>query len=457
MVDYAEIIETNPDCVKIIGGISKESWDKENDFECCFNAFKLANDCEEGHFKTIIKGENDDDDGEASVDENGTMVCSKIKTNNLTINIFIKNAGSFIQGTGNIVNLGRGNSTRQEGADVMFSMDNIFKTVLKNNPRMFPNALRRTGSISGKRYDKIMAQTVYFQDNGETEKLEYYTNKLIQAFKLQGEIDLQVVAMIQRGVLHIYQKNLTAADAEFRKAIELAESAENSQLLNGRCLLYFAHIAVYDGRYEAALELIDKANIVLSLHHSFEDSALMLYLRGYALMKMAAESSDPCEDLELEAIDCFEAEMAHAMEYLNPAFIAKKQRFATLKIVSVLLRTYSDAVFDCGAAQENMEKAKSLLDRFELTLWNDASTAAQIQFSVLRADYFYRFGQPQRALDIIEVDGRPKARCIGHEPLIQMVESRSRIFQKRLTSLPEKKVSVDVTDDMIDDLLRGDD
>ena len=407
---------------------------------------------------TLEEDERERDYGE----QRGASVFCKFKQRNGDLTILVNKAGLVVSGTGNEINYGQGTST--DGVNTLFDRERVFEMPLMRNADMFPNALRRSGSCSGQRYSRIISQMRHFQDNGLFRKMESYSQRLLHGYSIKGEIDLQVVIKIQKGVFSVYDMNLSTAEIEFREAMDLAERAENRQLLTAQCFLYLAHVSMYKKDYEEAMVYLERARSFLVFYVSGEDSSLLLYLRGCILMRKAgelielSESLGSLESFESEAIACFEEEMGHAMMEKDDAAVAKKLEFATLKKVSVLLRTYSASMYDLDVSRENINKAKSLIDDFELRYWEGASTAAKLHFAVHRADYFCRMGQPKRALSIVETEGQLLAKSIGHSPLIQMVESRIEVFEKFVAHLTvsETKCFDEVSDEIIEELLNLD-
>ena len=394
----------------------------------------------------------------------GVSFSSCVKGKDSCTFVFINNVDTAICGKDNTINyclqydeiaVGKYSA---KGAKNFVISDGQFIPVVANDPKMFPGALRRSGSCDSSVYERITNLMKKYQDCGECKRLEVVSEKLIATFRAKGDIDLEVVVRIHRGVMYIYQNNLILAEREINEAMVLAERAENRQFLIARCELYLAHIALYRKEHDTVMELLERAKSNLFLYVSCEDSALLLYLLGYLNMNKAAESIEHFETLESSAIACFDDEIRHAMEDPSESAVKKKQIFATLKKVSILLRTYSPPMFEHEASEDNVNKAKQLLDEFELRLWTDASPAGKLHFAVLQADYFFRKGQPVRALDIIQAEGQQKAQSIGHKPLLQMVKSRIEIYEKIVPPADDEIERLDEEiDDFIEELLRTDD
>ena len=396
---------------------------------------------------------NDENIDEKSKSTEGRSVRCFMKSKNFNFLVIIKNAALVAIGDTNI-NFFNQETEVQARKDLIFERGRILKTVIVNDPQMFPDALRRQGSCSGARYDKLMHQMRYFQDTGQGCTLLRYSEKLIKGFEAKGEIDLQVVLLIQRSVLYIYRNDLSAARQELAMALEIVSKAHNNQLLVGRCLTYLGNISLYEKDYVKALAYLDEAMAVLAFHVSNEDKALVAYLNGCVLMGMAAELDVPSESLESKAIDCFDIEIKHAVEDPDTTVVEKKRQFATLKKIRILLRSYFPVGFNGDVPQKNIEKAKTLLDLFELKCWGEASDAAKVHFYASQADYFNCMQQPHRALDIVKIQGAKTAYKIGHEPLLQIIDSRIQMYT-RLASLLKQDVDLmnDVSDESIDRLL----
>eukprot|EP00112_Aurelia_sp_Birch-Aquarium-sp1_P004675 Seg1529.7 transcript_id=Seg1529.7/GoldUCD/mRNA.D3Y31 product="hypothetical protein" protein_id=Seg1529.7/GoldUCD/D3Y31 len=380
--------------------------------------------------------------------------------NGNTIIINIGHAGLYIAGNNNKIHLpGGGPYVEPNGSlRLVLNRDDVLQSVIKNDPRLFPKALKRDGSCATRRYDKIMNQMRHFQDNGLSEKMEVYSKKLEERFESAREVDLKVVVKVQFVVFCIYKKDLTRAKTELDEAMKLAEHAENRQFLIGRCLIFYANIALYEKQYEKALNYLDQANSVLALFASGEDKAMIWYLYGCVYMNMAALKSEISEELERKAIECFEIEVQHGKEDPDPCVIAKKLQFSMLKRIHIYLRTYASHCHEYQVSKASTAKAKELLDAFEHDLWSEASSAAQVHFAAMRSDYFYRMGQPLRALDIIKTEGAIRARRIGHLPLKEMVDSRISLFEELIMG-NERNVMVleDVSDEAIDNILDEED
>ena len=393
--------------------------------------------CGKHMFHSFVKGEN------------GDTIILNIRHADLYV------AGNenkfFLPGGGGLV--GENNSLR-----LVFNRDNVLQSVIKNDPRLFPKALRRGGSCATGRYDKIMNQTRHFQDNGLTEKMTAYSTRLQEGFESAGEVDLKVVIKVQFVVFCIYQKDLKRAKTELDEARKLAEQAENRQFLIGRCLIFYANIALYEKQYEEALEYLCQANSVLALFASGEDKAMIWYLYGCVYMNMAASKNEVSEELERKAIECFEMEVLHAKEDPDPGVIGKKLQFSILKRIQIYLRTYASYCHEYSVSKASAVKAKELLDAFEHDLWSTASPAAQVHFAAMRSDYFYRMGQPLRALDIIKTDGAGRARKIGHLPLKEMVTSRISLFEELIVGYEKNIMALEnVSDEAIDSILNEQD
>ena len=393
--------------------------------------------CGKHMFHSFVKGENGD-----------------------TIIINVAHADLYVAGNENKFFLPGGGAHVEQNSSLhlVFNRDNVLQSVIKNDPRLFPKALRRGGSCATGRYDKIMNQTRHFQDNGLTEKMTAYSTKLQEGFESAGEVDLKVVIKVQFAVFCIYQKDLKRAKTELDEARKLAEQAENRQFLIGRCLIFYANIALYEKQYEEALEYLGQANSVLALFASGEDKAMIWYLYGCVYMNMAASKSEVSEELERSAIECFEMEVQHAKEDPDPGVIAKKLQFSILKRIQIYLRTYASYCHEYSVSKASAAKAKELLDTFEHDLWSKASPAAQVHFAAMRSDYFYRMGQPLRALDIVKTDGAGRARKIGHLPLKEMISSRITLFEELIVGY-EKNIMVleNVSDEAIDSILNEQD
>ena len=398
-------------------------------------------------------GLSGDDIENAAASLKDISVSSHIPGENGGIDLFVREAKHVISGTGNHVNI-YGQCLGENGTNIKVESEKFLETIVPDNPNLFPNRLRRTGAFNGKRCKMITATMRHFQDNGLKDKLEDYSKKLLVKLQIKREFDLQVVTKIHRGVLYIYQKNLATAEVEINEAMTLAEKAENRQWLIARCHIYLAHINLYLEDYETALEYLEMARSFLVLCVSSEDSALLLYLRGYIYMNLAGKAAEPCESYERLAIECFDDEIRHASLDGNEDAFRKKLQFATLKKINILLRTYSPSMFNLEALEENMGEAKRLIDYFERNLWTDASLPAKLHYDIFRADYCFRSGVPERALDILIRDAKQQAKSIGHAPLIQMVESRIEVYQ-RVVSMTEKKMASleEYSDESIDELL----
>ena len=406
------------------------------------------------------KGEGDKKN--SSIADRSTSVSFRTPGKNGDITVNIREVKYAIIGDRNEVNLNV-QCLEKNGTYVALDSGKYLEMVVPDDRKLFPNRLRRTGSFNGERYPIIITKMRHFQDNGFNEKLESYSTILLSKLHARGEFDLQVVTKIERGILYIYQKNLATAEVEINEAMTLAEKAENRQWLIARCHIYLAHIYLYREDYETALEYLEMARSFLVLCVSSEDSAQLLYIRGYIYMNLAGKVAEPYESYERMAIECFDDEIRHAMTYAsqdrNEVAFRKKLEFATLKKINILLRTYSPLMFELEALEKNLGEANKLMDYFAKHLWTDASPPARLHYEMFRADYFYRSGVPKLALHILSKDARHQARSIGHAPLIQTVESRIEIYQKALSLTQKKKVVLleEFSVESIDELLEMND
>ena len=401
--------------------------------------------------------ETNEEDAETVTSKENMIVSSCTQGRNGDIKVYVNKATYVVCGTENTINI-NGQRLEKKGTNITVDKKKCLEIVVSDDRNMFPYRLQRTGSFNGKRYHAISEMMRYFQDNGLNEKLEICSKQLLDRFREKGEFDLQVVTKIHRGISHIYQKNLSTAEVEINEAMALAEKAENRLWLIARCQLYLAHIFLYREEYKTAEEYVEMARSFLVYCVSSEDSALLLYLRGYIYMNLAGKGDEPCEPYERKAIECFDDEIMHAVLEENKEASQKKLRFATLKKITIFLRTYSPSMFFFEAFEKQIGEAKELMDSFEKQLWKDASPPARLHFEVLRADYCYRSGVSERALFILNSDAREQAKSIGHAPLVQMVESRIEIYQKDVL-LTQKKVvpRAEISDKTIDELVEMDD
>ena len=396
----------------------------------------------------------------AKKEQNSEDLLLMAERDDQTVIINIKRAGLLIAGEGNQFKFGNIGlpSLINSGAGLIFHKDDIVRAIIKNDPKLFPKALRRTGSCAGKRYNMIMAQTRNFQDSGLTEKLEVFSEKLLKGLKEKEDIDLQVVVMIQRTVAYIYlkdTKSLEKAKTELENIIKLAEKARNNQLLIGRCLQYLAYVATAQGKEYEALEYLDQASSIMALFVSGEDKAFISYLYGNVYLELAGRLKKPSAEFEMKAVEFFESDIKHVQEDEDKSLISKRIHFSTLKQITMLLRSYSFHSPQYSVPKEYLSRAKKLLDLFECKFWDEASAAAKVFFAAFRADYFARTGNMTRALDILNTEGIAATKKVaGVKPLVNLIKDRLKLYPQIVSMKRRPAAAVDTTLNAVEDVLK---
>jgi len=374
-----------------------------------------------------MKGNSDvDTDDDVSKEGASTASHSKNKHRCDTV-IIVHKAGVVVAGRDNII---RGIIAAQvNGCSLHINIDESLACVMKPNPKMFPNALTRTGPCAGRAYALIVNRSRKLTDAGLTQEFIQFTDRLAVQTKEKTHKDLYVLVLLQKAMFNIYAKNNEAALEELKAAEQLSEHCLNRNLLLGKCYTYEAYIRLYQEKYEEALMYIENAKYLLVNVVSGEEKAMICYLTGYVYMKIAGKKEEPCQELEDKAIEYFQLHDRHVKEDSESEVAIKEMQYGIIKQATVYLRTYTFTSFQFGTNDESIEKAKELLDFFELHLWKDATPASKIHFTALKADYLYRRKCFERSLHILTTNGLTLAKDVGHKPMIDMVDERIRIIE----------------------------
>ena len=373
-----------------------------------------------------LKQEDDDGSTRRQSEDACTASHSKEKPCHHTV-IFIQDVNVVVAGKGNMI---QGKTAEKTGGcSLHFDSNEILACVMTPNSTMFPNALTRTGPCAGQAYTLIVTKSRQLTDAGLTNDFTRFTNKLAVHTEQKKNKDLHVLVLIQKAIFNIYAKKSDVASKDLKAAEQLTDNCLNRNLLLGRCYTYEAYIKVYENKFEEALHYIEKAKDLLSNLVSGEEKAMVCYLTGYVYMKMAGEAYSPNKELEDKAIEYFQLHDRHVKEDTEREIAIKEMQYGILKQATVYLRTYTIEGYQFGTNEKNIEKAKTLLDFFEINLWHEATPASKIHFTTLRADYFYRRNCLARALYILENSGVKLAKDVGHRPMIEMVKDRIRIIE----------------------------
>ena len=365
--------------------------------------------------------------------ESSTTVLSDGKISQQPLVINVKRAGIVAIGEGNLINLTDEDSNKTRNELILeLDTDGNLRAVIRSNPTMFPNALERKGPCAGTTFSRVTGTTRYLTDAGLTDKFYKFTDTLLTRMQIKQNHDMHVHILLQRVVFRIYANKLQDAEEELNGALLLVTKCMNQSLFLGRCYTYKAYIALYKHDYPKALEMLDKAKHLLACFVSGEEKAMVCYLLGYIYMKLAGQNDTPSRDLETKALEYFQLHFTHAKEDSEKAVVEKELQYGILKQVTVYLRTYTRQGYDFKVDQGSLNKAKQLLDYFEVSLWHEASPASKIHFTALRSDYFYRQNCFQRALDILKMSGLKLAKSVGHKPMIDMVSDRIALLKPLL-------------------------
>ena len=251
--------------------------------------------------------------------------------------IIVHKANVVVAGRGNII---RGIITAQvNGYSLDLNIDESLTCVMKPNPKMFPNALTRTGPCVGRAYTLIVNRSRQLTDAGLTQEFIQFTDRLSVRTKEKMHKDLYVLVLLQKAIFNIYAKNNKVALEELKVAEQLSEHCLNRNLLLGKCYTYEAYIRLYQDKYEEALSYIENAKYLLVNVVSGEEKAMICYLTGYIFMKMAGQKEEPCKELEDKAIKYFQLHDRHVKEDSEREVAIKEMQYGILKQATVYLRT----------------------------------------------------------------------------------------------------------------------
>lgn len=251
--------------------------------------------------------------------------------------IVIKEAAIVVAGNNNKVQDTRIKKTENCELEIKFN-ENIV-CVIKNNPKMFPNALRRSGPCAGQAYGLIMVKTRNLTDAGLTQEFICFTDRLLVKTREKKHKDLFVSVLLQRVLFHIYAKETEVALKELEEAKQLSENCMNRSLLLGRCHTLEAYVKVYLSEFEDALDHLEQAKCYLFSLVSGEEKGMICYLIGYIYMKMAGMEKGPRDQLETKAIEYFQLHDRHVNEDSEREVAEKEMQYGILKQATVYLRT----------------------------------------------------------------------------------------------------------------------
>ena len=388
--------------------------------------------------RIINKLQKDASGDEEAIPEQSGVISTAINSTEpcYDIMVFINEADIVIAGKDNVI---RGATTEiKNGCGLQIKSGEILSCLMKPDPMMFPNALKRTGPCEGRAYTLIVTKSSQLTDAGLTQKFSEFTDKLTVHTKQKKCKDLYVLVLLQKAIHHIYAKENEVALNELMTAEELCGNCLNRNLLLGGCVTYKAYIKLYQGKFDEALNYIEKAKYLLANVISGVEKAMLCYLTGYVYMKMAGAEHRPSNQFEDMAIEYFQLHSRHANEDTEREIAIKELQYGILKQATVYLRTYTSNGYKFGTSEQSVEKARELLDFFETNLWQDSTPASRIHFITLRADYLYRRNCLKRALYILTTSGIKLAKEVGHKPMIQMVEDRIKIMKNLIAGKETK-------------------
>ena len=376
------------------------------------------------------------------------LVSKMERDDGVSLTIVVKSADCVVIGNNTTVNQRNLKfEDVSENRNIRFTiLPEALRNVIKDDLKDVPGALRRSGSIAGKRYIHIMECMRKYQDSGHTQELEKFAEAMVNRLK-KDEVDLKVVILLEHALYFIYQQHLKDAKIIVDEAICMAKRAENGSLLLGRCHIFLAHILLYEKKYPETLECLENAATFLENFVSGEDKAWCCYLYGYTYLKMADEGTESCLDLESKAISYFQMAIHHAKEDPESRVRDKKMRYCLFKQISVYLRTYSAKSKQLPVGEKEIENAKHLLRYFEDHHWDDAPPGTRVHYFSLKSDYFFREKRFKRAIGILKGEGMETARGVGHRPLLNMVDDRIKYLEPFEKNLQEASVP-DVNNDI---------
>ena len=151
----------------------------------------------------------------------------------------------------------------------------------------------------------IVSKLRYFRDNGKQKEFDDVCDKVLEKSKHRGDLDKQIVVMLEQSMYHCFQGNPSQAKRLLQRVVQMCPKSEHSTALLNRAYLYLAHIHIADGTYGTAQECLGMVKGRESKGIPAQDIAHYHVLQGLIMTNFATKVKQMSQKLWLEAGNCF--------------------------------------------------------------------------------------------------------------------------------------------------------
>ena len=251
-------------------------------------------------------------------------------------------------------------------------------------------------------FENIVANLVHFEDNGDFDKFDKYSEEMIEKYREENDLDIVAAVKVEQAQCALYKNDLRAAKGFAREAHELAGRTKSPSLFNAQAYIIMSTISRYRQKLGQAKYYLDLAEQCFESGYSIEDYSHFYEVQGSYLSKFLGTAPEPNEQVKELAITSFKKMGEIISQDASQDVRDKKRFYALVKTVRVLL----DSNTSFGRQQRTVTKeaihnGAECIRMIKRGLLDSMPRGSKIQFQLVESDLYYRQGRLEDAKTLL--------------------------------------------------------
>ena len=287
-------------------------------------------------------------------------------------------------------------------------------------------SIRRVIYKPSNTYEKVMAEFIQLEDNGDFDEFDNYVSKIVERYS-DNDPDVVAAVIVEQAQSMIYQNRLRKARSLVKKGLELSRHTSCPPLFQARAHTMMSTIYKKEKKFGFCEDHLRLAEQNLSSVYNYEDLAHFHECYGSFMYKFIGSVPHNDESLKKSAISSFKKMFDVASKDSRARVRDKNHFYALIKMTKTLLDSNS-SFGRCRrtVSPEDVALAEKYLGIIKRALWKSVPRGTQIQFHLVTSDLYFRQGRFEEAIRLQE-RCLLEAKKLGfktEEPIIKQVPNR---------------------------------
>ena len=241
-------------------------------------------------------------------------------------------------------------------------------------------------------YEKVKANLIHMQDNGDFEKFDKYSNCILEKYRTSKDFDILAAVTNEKAQCAIYRNDLRAARLYANKGHELAERTRCPPVFHAQAFLVMSNISRYQSKLGLTKNNLDKARQCFAFGYSTEDLAHHYELYGSYLDKFLGIFPKESEKAKKLAVNNFNKMNEIGSQDSEPRVSYKKRVYAMIRIARIWLDSNSQFGREKREVTDNdIRQATECVEVIKRErLLENMPRGTKIQFQMVLGDLCYR-------------------------------------------------------------------